>query len=60
MEEDKKVDHNTCVIEKTKFKLGSGLITSPLPQDYITDAELPLVWDWRNMNGTNYLSWNKN
>jgi len=27
--------------------------------DFDTSA-LPAQWDWRNMNGTNYLSWNKN
>jgi len=26
----------------------------------INVADLPKNWDWGNMNGTNYLSWNKN
>jgi cathepsin X len=26
----------------------------------IDASEYPANWDWRNMNGVNYLSWNKN
>jgi len=28
--------------------------------DEVDIKELPENWDWGNMNGTNYLSWNKN
>merc|ERR1719272_2658495 len=34
--------------------------TSPLPQDYIKDADLPDSWDWRNINGTNYCTMSRN
>lgn len=35
-------------------------ITGPLPQDYIKDEELPDAWDWRNIDGVNYMSWSVN
>jgi cathepsin X len=28
--------------------------------DMLDSADLPKAWDWGNVNGTNYLSWNKN
>jgi len=28
--------------------------------DQIDAADVPKAWDWGNVNGTNYLSWNKN
>lgn len=39
---------------ETKFEK----IVSPLPQDYIRDV--PTEWDWRNVNGTNYMSFSRN
>jgi cathepsin X len=35
-------------------------VTKPLPQDYIDTTELPTNFDWRNVNGTNYLSLDRN
>jgi cathepsin X len=32
------------------------LVKTPLPFTYIEEAALPKVHDWRNINGTNYLS----
>jgi len=31
-------------------------ITKPLPWETLSKAEIPDEWDWRNVNGTNYLS----
>lgn len=36
------------------------LITSPQPFEYLASGDLPTHWDWRNVNGVNYLSWNVN
>lgn len=35
-------------------------VTSPLPIEYINVSNLPSVWDWRNVNGTNYVTKNLN
>ena len=29
-------------------------------QETVRDEEVPDNWDWRNVNGTNYLSWTVN
>ncbi len=48
-----------CVVLSHGFTNGP-LITSPLPQDYVSEAALPKNWDWRNIDGINYLSWTVN
>eukprot|EP00163_Fabomonas_tropica_P024897 TRINITY_DN428_c0_g1_i1.p1 TRINITY_DN428_c0_g1~~TRINITY_DN428_c0_g1_i1.p1 ORF type:complete len:620 (-),score=195.54 TRINITY_DN428_c0_g1_i1:527-2386(-) len=35
-------------------------VTQPLPRDTVREAELPTSWDWRNVSGVNYASWNRN
>ena len=48
-----------CRVEKATFK-GGEKKHSPHAWDVIAEADLPDVADWRNMDGRNYLSWNKN
>jgi len=48
-----------CRVEKAFFEGGE----KPLPVMSWEETEndtLPDNWDWRNVNGTNFLSWNKN
>ena len=42
--------------------LNKGYTNGPLiktiqPKDYIQTSKLPKSWDWRNIDGINYLSW---
>jgi len=52
-------DRKTCVLKDNKFLRGPR-VSSPTPQDTIQSEELPESWDWRNVNGKNYLSWTVN
>ena len=47
------------VSSKTKF-VGGERRPSKMSWDTIAPNALPDNWDWRNVNGTNFLSWNKN
>jgi len=48
-----------CRVEDAIFE-GGEVKTTPYAWDEISQDDLPAVVDWRNMNGINYLSWNKN
>ena len=48
-----------CRVEKAEFEFGE-VKTTPYAWDIYSNDDLPEVVDWRNMNGINYLSWNKN
>lgn len=40
--------------------VGGEHIVSPLPHTYLTADEIPTEWDWRNVNNTNFVTWDKN
>jgi cathepsin X len=46
-------------VSKVQFKEGEKPLATP-SWEQVDTSSLPANWDWRNMNGTNYLSWNKN
>ena len=48
-----------CRAPKTIFKNGEKK-TTPHAWDLVDPVNLPKTLDWGNMNGTNFLSWNKN
>jgi len=49
-----------CRVEKASFDIEGGVKTTPHAWEIYSNDDLPAVVDWRNMNGINYLSWNKN
>ena len=50
-----------CRVEETTFELSeSARVTMPLPHTYLAPEDIPDAWDWRNVNGTSYATWDKN
>ena len=48
-----------CAVFGEGFTSGP-LIKSPQPHHYLNDEDLPRTWDWRNVDGINYVSWTVN
>jgi len=48
-----------CRVRKTMYSEGHRVVTDP-PSLTVSDQELPVSWDWRNVSGRNYLSWTVN
>lgn len=48
-----------CRVEEASFD-GPEIITGPRPWERLSPNDIPTSVDWRDMNGKNYLSWNKN
>jgi len=50
-----------CRVELAEFTTPEHeRIKDPLPHTYLTAADVPTTWDWRNVNGTDFTTWNKN
>ena len=45
---------------REELKNYKPLIASPLPQTYLAEDDLPESFDWRSVNGTNFLSMTRN
>jgi len=48
-----------CRVEKASFP-GGEKRPEVHSWEELAPEDVPKAWDWRNVNGTNYLSWNKN
>ena len=48
-----------CTVVNRGYTNGP-LILTPEPANYVTTEQLPTTWDWRDINGVNYLSWTVN
>lgn len=48
----------SCYTPRTDY--AQSLITSPEPKDYLGEGDVPDAWDWRDVNGTNFLTWSRN
>ena len=50
----------TCMRDpQVSFKLGEK-INRTMAWDLVDAASVPTNWDWRNINGTNFVSWSRN
>jgi len=53
---------NQGLVRNEEFRKSARaqVITQPLPSEYLSADSVPSDWDWSNVNGTNYLSTNRN
>jgi len=50
-----------CRTEHATFELDeSERVTAPLPHTYLSPEDLPASFSWGDVNGTNFLTWDKN
>lgn len=51
--------NKACRVKKAAFRKGEKR-PEVMSWETVDASEYPANWDWRDMNGTNYLSWSKN
>ncbi|KAE9130864.1 hypothetical protein PF010_g3694 [Phytophthora fragariae] len=59
-EEDTSVESKLGGCRQKLHFAGGERVISPLPHDTIDVKDLPKAWDWRDVNGKNYVTWDKN
>jgi hypothetical protein len=47
-------------VAKVDFGEEGEVKTRPMAWDMLDATTLPKDWDWRNVNGTNFVGWSKN
>ena len=57
---EEKAEKAPCRVAETTFELPyEARVTAPLPHEYLAPADVPETWDWRNINGTSFATWDK-
>ncbi|RLN96924.1 hypothetical protein BBJ28_00003383 [Nothophytophthora sp. Chile5] len=59
-EEQQPVDSSLGGCRQKLHFAGGERVISPLPHETMDVKDLPKGWDWRNINGKNYVTWDKN
>jgi len=59
-ENDNQLKQRGCSFRSKDWHLQPGHVLSAKPEDTLNDDEVPDEWDWRDVNGTNFLSWTVN
>ena len=52
--------HKTCAFSDDTFNGKKSHVVSPLPHTYIKKEDIPESYDFRNVDGVNYATWDKN
>ena len=52
-------EQSACRTPKSTFENGEKIV-KPRPHEYLDSNNLPKSFDWRDVDGVNYLSWNTN
>lgn len=59
-EEDTSVESKLGGCRQKLHFAGGERVISPLPHETIDVKDLPKAWDWRDVNGRNFVTWDKN
>ena len=54
---ESKTKRKPCLVKPSDIK---EVVKTPKPSEYLANEDVPVAWDWRNVSGVNYCSWNKN
>ncbi|CAI5720013.1 unnamed protein product [Peronospora effusa] len=59
-EEDQSMKSTLAGCRQKLHFAGGERVTSQLPHETMDLKDLPKTWDWRDVNGKNYVTWDKN
>jgi cathepsin X len=60
VEEDRSVASTLGGCRQKLHFAGGERVISPLPHETMDVKDLPKAWDWRDVNGKNFVTWDKN